>query len=225
MPQLIIARFSVTRCPTRKQAVTHAERARPPSFIVCVCRRTTLLAQLAKAKTRSSPKPDSDGMGSIPAIPDARNVPLLFCHERFNEANPMKPVCVEGGRQDFACFDPSFQLHHSWHSTLADISLVHHSCIIARQSSSSLSRYGHRSDGGGGVRGNFSLFAGASTSCHHFPDPFWLRCNARLYYRLSLRLQAAASALAITPGKIRNRDKAKILWTSINSKHADKVRY
>ncbi len=30
---------------------------------------------------------DSDGMGSIPAIPDARNVPLLLCHERFNEAS------------------------------------------------------------------------------------------------------------------------------------------
>ena len=27
---------------------------------------------------------DSDGMGSIPAIPDARNVPSLLCHERFS---------------------------------------------------------------------------------------------------------------------------------------------
>ena len=36
---------------------------------------------------------DSDGMGSIPAIPDAQNVPLLLCHERFNEA------CLpDGGR-------------------------------------------------------------------------------------------------------------------------------
>jgi hypothetical protein len=26
-------------------------------------------------------------MGSIPASPDARNVPLLLCHERFNEAS------------------------------------------------------------------------------------------------------------------------------------------
>jgi hypothetical protein len=33
---------------------------------------------------------DSDSMGSIPAIPDAQNVPLLLCrvcHERFNEAS------------------------------------------------------------------------------------------------------------------------------------------
>ncbi len=28
-----------------------------------------------------------DGMGSIPAIPDTRKVPLLLCHERFNEAS------------------------------------------------------------------------------------------------------------------------------------------
>ncbi len=30
---------------------------------------------------------DLDGMGSIPASPDARNVPLLLCQERFNEAS------------------------------------------------------------------------------------------------------------------------------------------
>ena len=30
---------------------------------------------------------DSDDMGSIPAIPDARKVPLLLCRERFNEAS------------------------------------------------------------------------------------------------------------------------------------------
>ena len=30
---------------------------------------------------------DCDGMGSIPATPEARNVPLLPCHERFNEAS------------------------------------------------------------------------------------------------------------------------------------------
>ena len=28
---------------------------------------------------------DSDGVGSIPASPDARNVALLLCQERFNE--------------------------------------------------------------------------------------------------------------------------------------------
>jgi hypothetical protein len=30
---------------------------------------------------------DSDGMGSIPASHDARNVPLLLCQERCNEAS------------------------------------------------------------------------------------------------------------------------------------------
>ena len=30
---------------------------------------------------------DSDGMGSNPASPDARNLPLLLCQERFNEAS------------------------------------------------------------------------------------------------------------------------------------------
>jgi hypothetical protein len=30
--------------------------------------------------------PDSDSMGSIFAIPNARNVPSFLCHERFNEA-------------------------------------------------------------------------------------------------------------------------------------------
>ena len=30
---------------------------------------------------------DCDGMVSIPAIPEARTVPLLHCHERFNEAS------------------------------------------------------------------------------------------------------------------------------------------
>ena len=40
----------------------------------------------AKAKVGSSLS-DSDGMGSIPAILDARNVPLLLCHKRFNEAS------------------------------------------------------------------------------------------------------------------------------------------
>ncbi len=30
---------------------------------------------------------DCDGMGSIPAIPEARYVPLLLCHERINEAS------------------------------------------------------------------------------------------------------------------------------------------
>ncbi len=33
-----------------------------------------------------------DGMVSIPAIPYAQNVPLLLCHERFNEiSSPVPP--------------------------------------------------------------------------------------------------------------------------------------
>ena len=44
------------------------------------------LPLLAKAVSGSS-HPDSDGMGTIPAIPYARNVPLLLCHELFNEAS------------------------------------------------------------------------------------------------------------------------------------------
>ncbi len=40
----------------------------------------------AKAKAVSSHS-DSDGMGSIPASPDALSVPLLLCQERFNEAS------------------------------------------------------------------------------------------------------------------------------------------
>ena len=41
---------------------------------------------MSKAKAVSS-RSDSDGMGSIPANPDALNVPLLLCQERFNEAS------------------------------------------------------------------------------------------------------------------------------------------
>ncbi len=47
---------------------------------------TAPLALLAILKAESSHS-DSDGMGSIPAIPDARNLPLLLCHEWFNEAS------------------------------------------------------------------------------------------------------------------------------------------
>ena len=35
----------------------------------------------------SSHSADLDGMGSIPASPDALNVPLLLCQERFNAAS------------------------------------------------------------------------------------------------------------------------------------------
>ncbi len=41
----------------------------------------------AEAKAAGSSHFDSDGMGSIPAIPDAQNVPLLLCHELFNVAS------------------------------------------------------------------------------------------------------------------------------------------
>jgi hypothetical protein len=43
---------------------------------------------------------DCDGMGSIPAIPEAQNVPLLLCHERFNEAS--LPEVVPSDRSERA---------------------------------------------------------------------------------------------------------------------------
>ena len=52
----------------------------------------------AKAKAVSGHS-DSDGMGSIPASPNARNVPLLLCQERFNEASlpvgDLTIVCIK----------------------------------------------------------------------------------------------------------------------------------
>ena len=43
---------------------------------------------------------DCDGMGSIPAIPNARNVPLLLCHERFNEASLLAKAKVVSSHSD-----------------------------------------------------------------------------------------------------------------------------
>ena len=40
--------------------------------------------RLRRKRVQSS---DSDGVGSIPAILNAQNVPLLLCSERFNEAS------------------------------------------------------------------------------------------------------------------------------------------
>ena len=45
---------------------------------------TALLAYLAKAVSSHS---DLESMGSIPAIADARNVSMLLCQKRFNEAS------------------------------------------------------------------------------------------------------------------------------------------
>ena len=50
----------------------------------------------------------SDGMGSIPAIPDARNVPSssLLCHDRFHEAilpeDPVRPCPSPSVRSDMS---------------------------------------------------------------------------------------------------------------------------
>ncbi len=44
---------------------------------------------------RRKPDPvtcDSNGVGSIPAIPNAQNVLSVLCHERFNEAS--LPACM-----------------------------------------------------------------------------------------------------------------------------------
>ncbi len=45
------------------------------------------LSVVGKGESGFQSKPGSDGMGSIPAIPDARNVPLLLYHQLFNEAS------------------------------------------------------------------------------------------------------------------------------------------
>jgi len=58
---------------------------------------------------------DLDGMGSIPAIPDARNVPLLLCHERFNEATSLPSVRRDG--------DSDVQIHS--HVGLITLILLH----------------------------------------------------------------------------------------------------
>ena len=42
---------------------------------------------LVKGESGVQSHSDLDGVGSIPAIPNARYVPSLLCHERFNEAS------------------------------------------------------------------------------------------------------------------------------------------
>ena len=55
-----------------------------------------------------------DSMGSIPAIPEAQNVPLLLCHERINEASlPALP-----GKAIF-CDDAAFQIAIQVYSLLS----------------------------------------------------------------------------------------------------------
>jgi hypothetical protein len=52
-----------------------------------------LLRALAKAKAGSrASHSDLYGMGLISAIPYAQNVPLLLCHERFNDSEASLPV-------------------------------------------------------------------------------------------------------------------------------------
>ncbi len=64
-----------------------ANDARQRSEIVLVETITSLVVRKAKAGSRQFSHSDLDGMGSTPAIPDARNVPFLLWHERLNEAS------------------------------------------------------------------------------------------------------------------------------------------
>ncbi len=45
------------------------------------------LGRVVKGESGVQSHSDLDGVGSIPAIPNARYVPSLLCHERFNEAS------------------------------------------------------------------------------------------------------------------------------------------
>ncbi len=49
------------------------------------------LGRVVKGESGVQSHSDLDGVGSIPAIPNARYVPSLLCHERFDEAS--LPVC------------------------------------------------------------------------------------------------------------------------------------
>jgi hypothetical protein len=53
--------------------------------ILCTCNRP--LGQVVKGESGVQSHSDLDGVGSIPAIPNARYVPSLLCHELFNEAS------------------------------------------------------------------------------------------------------------------------------------------
>ncbi len=44
------------------------------------------LGRVVKGESGVQSHSDLDGVGSIPAIPNARYVPSALCHERYNEA-------------------------------------------------------------------------------------------------------------------------------------------
>jgi hypothetical protein len=56
-----------------------------------------LMGKLRLWQKRGPVTCDSDGVGSIPAISNAQNVPSLLCHELFNEASllcqPGSSIC------------------------------------------------------------------------------------------------------------------------------------
>ena len=55
---------------------------------------TRPLARFVQLREAISTHSDSDGMGSIPASPNAPNVPLLLCQGRFDEASlPERSSC------------------------------------------------------------------------------------------------------------------------------------
>ena len=52
------------------------------------------LGQVIKGESCVQSYSDLDGVGSIPAIPNARYVHSLLCHERFNEASLPGPLFI-----------------------------------------------------------------------------------------------------------------------------------
>ena len=52
------------------------------------------LGRVVKGESGVQSHSDLDGVGSILAIPNARYVPCLLCHERFNEASLPAVGCL-----------------------------------------------------------------------------------------------------------------------------------
>ena len=66
---------------TPKNQRAHAEAAEDPELPP-----PSSLSRDDRPLSARSSHSDSDGMGSIPTIPNAQIVPFLLCHERFDEA-------------------------------------------------------------------------------------------------------------------------------------------
>ena len=56
-------------------------------ILSCYTRFDRPLGRVVKGESGVQSHSDLDGVGSIPAIPNARYVPSLLCRERFNKAS------------------------------------------------------------------------------------------------------------------------------------------